>query len=109
MIRVWIKGDPKKIRGFLVWGHAGFAPRGTDIVCAGVSAIATAALMGLVKRLPEGVRVGISPQGLMLCKLKEHLSEDEAGEAQVILDTMAIGLDAIRRSHKQCLQITYRR
>ena len=33
--------------GFIVEGHAEFAPHGQDIVCAGVSAIVQAAILGI--------------------------------------------------------------
>ncbi|MCM1245832.1 MAG: ribosomal-processing cysteine protease Prp [Roseburia sp.] len=40
MIRVRVKkSDSGKVTGFNVSGHAGFAKAGTDVVCAGVSAL----------------------------------------------------------------------
>lgn len=40
MIRIRVKkSDSGNVIGFCVSGHAGFSERGTDIVCAGVSAL----------------------------------------------------------------------
>lgn len=64
MIHVRIsKGD-----GYLrleMEGHAGAGPKGADIVCAAVSAIAETAVMGLAevaRQYPEHVRMSLAPR-----------------------------------------------
>jgi len=109
MIRIRIKGDESRIEGFLIWGHAGFAPKGEDVVCAGVSAVATAALMGLLDRLPGLVRYRILSQGLIVCRLPRGLPPDPAAAAQLILKTMILGLEGIRRRHPDSIDFAYRR
>ncbi|MEL7622150.1 MAG: ribosomal-processing cysteine protease Prp [Clostridiales bacterium] len=109
MIRVRIKGSSHKIEGFSVWGHAGFAAYGQDVVCAGVSAVATTALLGLTELLAEDVCYRILPQGLIYCRLAKTLSPDKARDAQVILATMVLGLEAIRRDHQGYIDFAYRR
>ena len=48
MIRISVVRDRRgDIVGWSVSGHSGFAPRGEDIVCAGVSAIVQTTLLGL--------------------------------------------------------------
>ena len=51
MIRITFTCQGSEIQGFSVEGHAGFAPEGEDIYCAGVSAIAQTTLLGLIKHL----------------------------------------------------------
>ena len=109
MIHVRLYGRPDRIRGFIIWGHARFAPRGRDIVCAGVSAVATTALIGLHRRMPGSIRYGIQPQGLMICRLGEAIPKALAEEAQIILSVMALGLQSIRNSHADFIDISYRR
>ncbi|MCL2120656.1 MAG: ribosomal-processing cysteine protease Prp [Clostridiales bacterium] len=109
MIRIRIRGSQENIKGFTVRGHAGYAPRGSDVVCAGVSAVATAALMGLVKRLPGHVRYRISRRGRMDCRLVGRISDEAAREAQTILDVMAQGLREIQQSHKKYIDFSFRR
>ncbi len=48
MIRVWYEREGR-VHRLTAAGHAGFAPRGHDIVCAGVSAL----LLGLLAWLEE--------------------------------------------------------
>ena len=45
-IRLWRLADGS-INGFAVNGHADYAPKGQDIICAAVSAVTQAALLGL--------------------------------------------------------------
>lgn len=46
MLRISVARNEGEI-GILIRGHADYAPRGLDIVCAGVSAIIQAAVCGL--------------------------------------------------------------
>lgn len=84
------------IGAFTVTGHANTAPHGQDIVCAAVSALSQAAVMGLERHLGRKVDVTVQP-GYLSCRLAE--APDERTEA--ILATMLIGLREIaRQSHK---------
>ena len=109
MIRIRVKGKPGQIEGFLIWGHARFASYGNDIVCAGVSAVALSALIGLSAQIPGSIRYRILPQGLIGCRVAKGLPEKEARDTQLILTVMVHGLKAIRRSHKDVVDFTYRR
>jgi uncharacterized protein YsxB (DUF464 family) len=109
MIRIRVKGSPRRIEGFLIWGHAGAAPYGYDVVCAGVSAVATTALLGLKALLPADIHYRILPQGLIYCRLAAALPAEKARDTQVILATMVLGLEAIRRDHEGYVDFTYRR
>ena len=109
MIRIRVKGRPDRIEGFLIWGHARYAPYGRDVVCAGVSAVATTALMWLVRRFPGDVRWAMLPQGLMYCRVSGGIQGDGAREAQAILEAMVLGLDEIRQKHTNSIDLAFRR
>jgi len=48
MIRAtFLESKSGELQGFIVEGHAGYAPAGEDIVCAGVSALVQTAVAGL--------------------------------------------------------------
>ncbi len=49
------ENKPGLLVGFRIRGHAGFAEYGQDIVCAGASAIAQAAVLGLKDTLGSSV------------------------------------------------------
>ncbi len=55
MIRITFTCQGSEIQGFSVEGHAGFAPEGEDIYCAGVSAIAQTTLLVWLSIYPEPV------------------------------------------------------
>jgi len=109
MIKIRTKGSPDHIEGFMVWGHADYAPAGDDIICAGVSAVVTAALNGLIHRFPYDVYFRLLPQGFIYCRLSGGLTEIGRIEAQAILATMVLGLEAIRQSYPNHIDLAYRR
>lgn len=81
-----------RIAGFTVRGHAGLAPRGRDIVCAAVSALAQAAVAGLEDHLGLSPRVLTRP-GYLECELAAGQEEDP--RVQAILCTMLLGLRGV--------------
>ena len=91
----------------MVWGHARHCAYGFDIVCAAVSAVATTALLGLVRYTHGKVLFKVLPQGFVHCRLPGDLTGDEAADAAVILETMVDGLDSIRDIYKSRIDIAY--
>jgi uncharacterized protein YsxB (DUF464 family) len=89
--------------GFRIHGHADFSEHGQDIVCAGASAIAQAALMGLQDVLGSKVRFHKEPGFL------EVYVFEEAGELapQAILRTLELGLLSISRAYADYIDLTY--
>lgn len=82
------------ISGFRVRGHSGLAPRGADVVCAGVSALVQTAALGLQERL--GVAADITAaDGEFACRLELDLRPELALRAQDVLETMCLGLREI--------------
>jgi uncharacterized protein YsxB (DUF464 family) len=70
-------------------GHAGFAPIGQDIVCAGISALLNTLLLSLDKLVDDDIKHAVSA-GYSLIEYK-NLSE----RAQVLVDSFFIGVKAI--------------
>lgn len=97
-----------RISGFCSTGHAGFSETGTDIVCAGISAILQTAYLGLSK--VAGLFVGLEiDDGEMTVVLERGLSESERHDADIILETMRQGLLSLSKAHPEYLTITERR
>lgn len=90
-----------RISAFHVHGHSGTAPRGQDIVCAGVSALAQTALLGLGRHLHRATWYKIDPSGDLRMKLRE--APDDLTEA--ILETMRLGLAEIEKASPDALRI----
>jgi uncharacterized protein YsxB (DUF464 family) len=74
--------------GFSIKGHAGYAPEGRDIICAGVSAIAQTAILGL-QHFDVNMHVE-ADKGLLTCNVQSDMPE-----ARTILQVLKLGLDAI--------------
>jgi uncharacterized protein YsxB (DUF464 family) len=89
--------------GFTVEGHAGFAKHGKDIVCAGVSAIAQAALFGLKDILGDAVKSEISPGYLQVSVDERHASEEGP---KAIFRTLELGLKAIEHSYPGAVELS---
>lgn len=81
--------------GFRISGHAEYSDPGSDIVCAGVSAVSQTALLGLLKYSPKGVTYHIDEKSGFLEVHVEECSE----ASQIILHTMELGLKEIAQTY----------
>ena len=91
-----------KIIGYKLEGHSNIAPRGFDIICAGVSTLAQITLYGLRDYLRFNVECKID-DGLFDVKLKGI--PDSRSEA--LLRTMLIGLNEFATKAPQIVSIVY--
>ena len=89
-----------KITGFSAEGHSGTAPRGEDIVCAGVSSLTDSAFLGITEYLHRNV-ISKDSSGKLQMVLEGR--PDERTEA--ILETMLLGLTAIAEAYPRALRI----
>lgn len=108
MIRVLIEYRDDDIVAFSVEGHAGYAGKGSDIYCAGVSAVAQTTLLGLLKQLEQAPRYQ-AKEGCLQCRLPENLSSRDRERAQIILTTLVVGLQAMEQAYGEYLKIELRR
>jgi len=99
------RGADGRIRGFRAQGHAGYGEYGNDIVCAAVSAITQAAVLGLLRHLELPVRLK-QADGYLECLL----SDDERSQgqaAQSVLATMVLGLQEVQRQYPERVRVRY--
>ncbi|MDN5362248.1 MAG: uncharacterized protein PWP70_1295 [Moorella sp. (in: firmicutes)] len=111
MIRVtfW-QGKDGNLRGFVITGHAGYGPKGEDIICAAVSALAQTAVLSLQEHLePEDKEPVVSiREGNLQCLIPDGLSPAGASTAGVILKTLEIGLQAIASDYDKYMRMEYK-
>ncbi|HBG22087.1 MAG: ribosomal-processing cysteine protease Prp [Syntrophaceticus sp.] len=104
----WENKD-SELYGFLVRGHAGYAPVGADIVCAAVSTLVLTAAAGLKHFLTLDPlieeRAKDSSDIYVKLILPEDLTEDERRSAQVILETMELGMRGISGNYGKYLEV----
>lgn len=91
------------IRKFTVEGHAGFDKRGSDIVCAAVSAVAYTAI-GALDDLAD-IKNYSEKSGFMNCSIPTDISEDKKQVVKIILETMLIGFKQIRDAYKKYVSV----
>ena len=90
--------DPQKMH-LRIWGHAGSAPRGQDLICAGVSALA----LGLQESLEQLNREGCLQEKKIRIEVGEACFSCKAltGEAERVrgcFETVFWGLYALQRA-----------
>ncbi len=91
-----------KICEFRSRGHTGYAEAGRDIVCAGVSAILQAAVLGLEEYLKLRPKVE-QEKGYFSCQVERDIFLNR--EIDAILETMVLGLRAIEREYPDYIKV----
>lgn len=109
MIIVSVYRENGMINGYVVKGHAGYKPRGEDIVCAAVSMLAQTTLLGLNRFVGEELNYTIDDNGIIKCMLSDELGEKEQTQAQAILETMIIGLKNLQKNYSRYIRVFRRR
>lgn len=103
MIQVRLRRDTHgAVTGFRVEGHAGFDDPGRDIVCAGVTAVAETAVLGVQQVAQHPCRIR-RRSGYLECML-EGGTEVSRERARTILETMVIGLKDIEKDYRDFIR-----
>lgn len=95
------------IRGFKIRGHAGASRQGDyDLVCAAISAIGYTALGALDELC--GINNYVESDGRLEMMLPENVSPDVLAKAEIILETLEIGLKQIEMQYARHLRVMNR-
>jgi len=94
------------IRGFRIKGHAGANRQGEyDLVCAAISAIGYTAIGALTELC--GIKEYSEADGSLEMMLPEDLPPDVSARAEIILETLEIGLKQVERQYSRHLRVLY--
>ncbi|MBR6027964.1 MAG: ribosomal-processing cysteine protease Prp [Clostridia bacterium] len=106
MIRaVMLRDAAGHFTGCRVTGHSGYAPQGSDIVCAAVSALCATCVNSL-----EAV-CGVRPElrenrdGLLDFRLPGGLSDQQAHDAQVLMKALRQGLKDVSEAEPAHMEL----
>ncbi|CAG9607946.1 ribosomal-processing cysteine protease Prp [Pseudoneobacillus rhizosphaerae] len=97
------------IQAFTLSGHADYAKRGRDLVCAGVSAVsfgtvnAIEALAGFEPRAEQG------KDGFLRCEFPMDLPEETQKKVQLLLEGMIVSLQTIEKDYGKHIKITFQK
>lgn len=100
------KSKAGEYKGFICKGHAGYAMKGSDIVCASISVLAINTINSMEKLAMEDMNVTADEQaGLIRCKFNGSLSE----KGKLLMDSMILGLSEIASQYgRQYLVIKFK-
>jgi len=111
MILVTIEKDQlNHIHSFKMTGHADFAKRGKDIVCAAATAVsfgAVNAIVELTKVIPE-VKQG-QDGGFLKVSFSQNLVPKTNEQVQLIVQAMIVSLQTIEQDYGQHIKITFKK
>lgn len=105
MIKAVLKTNGSGVyQGFEVSGHSGSNERGKDIICAAVSSIVQATLIGIeeVAGINDTYRID---DGYVKCDIPSDISEKQSLQVQTLIATMHLGLKSIAMQYHNFVRI----
>lgn len=106
MIRVLIarRAADKSIASFRIEGHADYAERGRDIVCAGVSAV-TVGTVNALETLVGVVMDSRMKNGFLQAAMPQVAEPEKREQAQLLLESMVVMLQSIEDMYGNYIRI----
>ena len=107
MIKVTFNVSQERITSFIMSGHADFAKKGSDIVCAGASTVSFGivnAIMSLTDVKPE-IELG-KDGGYLSCVIPENISNESQEKVQLLLNALLVSLQTLERDYGKYIKIT---
>ncbi len=108
MTQIILLKSRQGFEGFEVRGHCGYADAGYDIVCSAVSALTQTTAMALQKLLHLQIALEIE-DGEMCCILPAQTDDGIYRQAQLLFETMILGLRDIAQSYGDYINISERK
>ncbi|HHU82426.1 MAG TPA: ribosomal-processing cysteine protease Prp [Firmicutes bacterium] len=109
MTRISFFQEGDLFTGFRAEGHTGYAPAGSDIVCAGISALLQSTVIALAELLAIPVELKTEKKtGLFICRLPAALTGEEREKADLLLRSAHRGLLRMADEYSEYLRVTIR-
>lgn len=87
-------------------GHAGYAAKGRDIVCAAVSSILQTAALGVLRYAKVAATYRTDDKtGYLRLDLPQGLSEQQRSSANAILQTARLGIEDLCESYPEFVKM----
>lgn len=98
-----------RLKSFEMSGHALFADRGKDIVCAGVSAVSVGAINAVHELTGVTPDIEHRADGFLRCVIPEELPVDIERDVQLIIEAMVVSLRSIEETYGKHIKITFKK
>ncbi len=105
---IFFKNSHGIYRGFSISGHAGYADKGQDIVCAAVSALSVNTANSIEALTDDRFDAAVNEK---TGQLSFHFADGEvSGESQLFIKSLILGLEGISSEYKdkQYIQIVFK-
>lgn len=105
MTKVDIRFEDGHIAALVADGHTDYGVKGEDIVCAALSSIIQTAVLGLMQ--VAGIEIELArrdDEGYLAFKLST-LSERQRYDADIILNTMLLGVDDLYQGFSDYIEL----
>ncbi len=89
-------------------GHSGYAERGFDIVCSGISALLQTAVIG-ISRLAYSEKLLRRKDGFMSIQIPDALSYEDDLKVQFLIGTIVKALGELAAEYSKFVCIEYKR
>ena len=110
MIRATINRTKSgSIQSFTISGHAGFAAHGSDIVCAGVSAVSFGAVNSIISLTGVTPDIEQGADGFLRCEIPGDLPEETQEKIQLLLEGMVVSLQTMERDYGKHIKLTFKK
>ena len=110
MINITInRNETGLIQSFSMSGHALFANHGSDIVCAGASAVSIGAINAIHELTGITPEIEQGEEGFLNCRLPDHISKSVQDNIQLLLKGMVISLQTIEEQYGEHIKITFKK
>ena len=108
MIQVTVHKKNQRIVSFEMTGHANYSEHGSDIVCAGVSALAITTVNNIEKLAGYQpiVEVDEVEGGYLYMEVVEGLTKEQEHTTQILLNSLLLGLEDIQSEYQDFLAVT---
>lgn len=106
MVNVKISRHNTRITKVELKGHAGYAKYGKDIVCSAISAIASTALLGLIRVSSQNVEyTRDDTSGYLTFEVPTGNTSEELIKQEAILETMLLGLRDLEQGYQSFINL----
>jgi uncharacterized protein len=101
------------IKRYLITGHSDYAEYGSDIVCAGVSALSQTVLISLVEVCDieeNSIKYKVDEEtGLLDVSLPRNIEAFKLEKSQILLKSLVAGINSLIESYPDYINLEYRR
>ena len=104
MIEINVLRKEGELTGYEVKGHAEYAEEGEDIVCSAISVLAQTGIFSL-NSLVSIVGSEKIDKGFLRCSVPEDITDERKKEAQLIMNTVLVGMFQTARSYPDRIKI----